>query len=455
MFVMKRPVIFIILTICICISNIYSQNTLPDYLIINGKDIWVRDLPTTGKVVMKLNEGNKCKVLEKGKSETIRGISDFWYKIEFEGKQGWVFGSQTSLKQASVSDPFLVLFKGELSPELPDEFVKSHLEGKKGFCPVSYKILNNKSFWAIFYSLKTNNQKEILAVSYYKDGKNIITRISTLFSAPVVDCRTVSAGFSDDGILLSITACDNQSIDRKLFVEERFTEEEPVEFVETLYMEALPKATTADELYNKVQPLVMLYERGGIDNSLSGFSGNMAYKNDKYALFYFYIQHCGGGCFAHNYCLLAIKKDGFWTLPGYYLDKQEFVSKRFIPGFLVEIADQISNEYSVMLMEAKNEEPANVVRKHYAAYLIDNKILEIKKLQALSASAVEVSGFSCNEEETINPQKIRFIKEKDQLSAIKSTEKVTFDGECNETGRKEIKAETFIWDRVNKDFIKK
>ncbi len=78
------------------------------YLIIHGKDIWVRDVPTTGKVVTKLNEGDKCQIFEKGKLESIKGRPDYWYKIDFNNNQGWVFGSQTDLMLLKpVNDPFI------------------------------------------------------------------------------------------------------------------------------------------------------------------------------------------------------------------------------------------------------------------------------------------------------------------------------------------------------------
>jgi hypothetical protein len=79
-------------------QNAEKEEDKTDYLSIEGKDIWVRNQPSTGDVVMKLNSGDKCKILEKGKQETINKQTDFWYKIEFEGETGWVFGSQTSEK---------------------------------------------------------------------------------------------------------------------------------------------------------------------------------------------------------------------------------------------------------------------------------------------------------------------------------------------------------------------
>ncbi|MFY0626133.1 MAG: hypothetical protein JXR07_07560 [Reichenbachiella sp.] len=69
-----------------------------EYLTINGTNIWVRSSPTDGKVVMKLNEGDRCRVFGKKRLEIIRGTADYWYEIEFQGKRGWVFGSQTSRK---------------------------------------------------------------------------------------------------------------------------------------------------------------------------------------------------------------------------------------------------------------------------------------------------------------------------------------------------------------------
>lgn len=66
-------------------------------LVIHGKDIWVRDEPATGEVVMKLNEGDRCEIISRGYQEIIRGMNDYWYEIEFKGNTGWVFGAQTSI----------------------------------------------------------------------------------------------------------------------------------------------------------------------------------------------------------------------------------------------------------------------------------------------------------------------------------------------------------------------
>lgn len=71
-------------------------------LIIEGNNIWVRESPKTGKVAFTLDNGATCLVLEKGESQVIGGNKDFWYKIGYKGKTGWVFGAQTNLKYLSA-----------------------------------------------------------------------------------------------------------------------------------------------------------------------------------------------------------------------------------------------------------------------------------------------------------------------------------------------------------------
>jgi hypothetical protein len=72
------------------------SNPLSDrILVIYGENIWVRDKAKTGKVIMTLNQGDTCKILERGELAVINGQPDYWYKVEFENNQGWLFGSQT------------------------------------------------------------------------------------------------------------------------------------------------------------------------------------------------------------------------------------------------------------------------------------------------------------------------------------------------------------------------
>jgi hypothetical protein len=92
---------FLLLIVFVYSTVLSGQNQL----VIEGHQIWVRAIPKTGDVVMKLNDGNVCKIIQKGEEQIIRGHKDYWYQIEYNGLTGWVFGSQTSLKRiASIVD---------------------------------------------------------------------------------------------------------------------------------------------------------------------------------------------------------------------------------------------------------------------------------------------------------------------------------------------------------------
>lgn len=92
--------IFLLLIAFLYASILCGQKQLT----IEGNQIWVRTAPKTGEVVMKLNDGVVCEVLQKGEAHIIRGHKDYWYKIEHEGKTGWVFGAQTSIKRIATVD---------------------------------------------------------------------------------------------------------------------------------------------------------------------------------------------------------------------------------------------------------------------------------------------------------------------------------------------------------------
>ena len=80
-----------------------------DSLHIEGHNIWIRDTPKKGKVVMKLNEGNRCVILDTSKLDTIKGYIDYWYQIKHNDTSGWVFGSQTDIKSERSKETLLFL----------------------------------------------------------------------------------------------------------------------------------------------------------------------------------------------------------------------------------------------------------------------------------------------------------------------------------------------------------
>lgn len=78
-------------------------------LFIEGDNVWVRDNPRKGKVIIKLNEGDRCTIIDTSKVDTIRGCIDYWYEIKHKDTIGWVFGSQTNIKSKSSKKTQLFL----------------------------------------------------------------------------------------------------------------------------------------------------------------------------------------------------------------------------------------------------------------------------------------------------------------------------------------------------------
>lgn len=108
------------------------DNKSDEYLTIKGNQIWIRQKPTNGKIVMKLDDGTKCKIIQKGKKATINGETDYWYYIEYKGKQGWVFGSQTDIKEQKITDNNSLDSKTEIENFIQD-FINSYTSSQEHF----------------------------------------------------------------------------------------------------------------------------------------------------------------------------------------------------------------------------------------------------------------------------------------------------------------------------------
>lgn len=66
-------------------------------MIITGDNVNMRAEPSTSAAkVSMLSSGTVVKVLGLGEAEELNGVTDLWYHIEVEGKEGWVFGQFTS-----------------------------------------------------------------------------------------------------------------------------------------------------------------------------------------------------------------------------------------------------------------------------------------------------------------------------------------------------------------------
>ncbi len=153
------------------INENQNKKDQKQYLTIKGTQIWIRSKPKTGEVIMKLDEGTKCKILEKGEEQTINGIKDFWYKIEYNGKTGWVFGSQTSLKQsANINEKTQI--KNFLSYLIENIDAKNYTNLKYYFIQDSTFVIYNPG--AVPYYNPTHYKEALKKVYLGKESDNII-----------------------------------------------------------------------------------------------------------------------------------------------------------------------------------------------------------------------------------------------------------------------------------------
>ncbi len=76
-----------------------NQKQLNKFLVIKGSNVNLRVSPDLNAIRIKqLKTNDTCAIIEQGKKETINDATDYWYKVSFKHKEGWIFGAFTSLK---------------------------------------------------------------------------------------------------------------------------------------------------------------------------------------------------------------------------------------------------------------------------------------------------------------------------------------------------------------------
>jgi uncharacterized protein YgiM (DUF1202 family) len=82
------------------LQQLDKASNLPNtQLMITATNLNVRSEPDTeaDNVVFQVTEGDVCDILERSSSKVeIRDMNDYWYKIEKDGRTGWVYGHYTS-----------------------------------------------------------------------------------------------------------------------------------------------------------------------------------------------------------------------------------------------------------------------------------------------------------------------------------------------------------------------
>ncbi len=149
---MKKLIFLFIISLLSCkkeiksnpvkVNNHIIHKKAIDTLTIIGNQIWIRETPKTGKVVLKLDNKTVCTLLEKGIKDTIREQIDYWYKIKFNNQEGWIFGSQTTKSMTNyVPNDFKPFIKDFLQNCFIDKNTDSLLQYKS---PIIYKYINKK-----------------------------------------------------------------------------------------------------------------------------------------------------------------------------------------------------------------------------------------------------------------------------------------------------------------------
>lgn len=72
---------------------------MPEVKVQAAAGLTMREQPgTSGKAVVIIPDGSTVKIIDKGSTEeTISGKTGFWYKVDWNGKRGWVFGGFLAL----------------------------------------------------------------------------------------------------------------------------------------------------------------------------------------------------------------------------------------------------------------------------------------------------------------------------------------------------------------------
>ena len=72
-----------------------------DKLFVTQANVWLYTQPDeeAGEGIQQLSENDVCIIIERGERVTIDEMDDYWYRVSYEGVEGWVFGYYTSRRE--------------------------------------------------------------------------------------------------------------------------------------------------------------------------------------------------------------------------------------------------------------------------------------------------------------------------------------------------------------------
>lgn len=202
---MKNLLLFFAL---LCTLTIQAQ--VSSHIIITGDEVNIREQAnTTSKIVIKANWGQLGKVLERSKNTVQIGnialgkISNFyWYKVQVDGKIGWVFGAFAFELEKIESVGSYSDF--ENPKKIPDWVIREERATLYyAYCPVMGMMDYRISFFVLLNSENIGNQtKAILLQGDQSVEKYRSYRFKNMISDGNGSYHKISASFSENGNLI-------------------------------------------------------------------------------------------------------------------------------------------------------------------------------------------------------------------------------------------------------------
>ncbi len=110
---LKIPLIILIIFIFWACTIEETKDDYPKELVVNVERVWMLNTPLSDDLSYQLAAGDRCEILSRDKKMILHGMEDYWYKVKFNEKTGWIFGSETNLSTGIIHkvEDFRVFFQ--------------------------------------------------------------------------------------------------------------------------------------------------------------------------------------------------------------------------------------------------------------------------------------------------------------------------------------------------------
>lgn len=403
-----------------------------------GDNIPVYADPAVSEPLFLLNSGTKCNLIERGPSDLILDAEDFWYKIDYQGKKGWIFGEKTSLRRTGDFNLFLKQFDEVVPDTLSVAFSKNFLGGRTGFKPMEYSNLDEDHIAALFLN-NVLKARTVVLLMVYQFGKPVSESI--LYEGNTEGCTMPEASFtSENYIKLFKPSCNNTASPISYY---QFNKNFEIKEIENSI-----NSKTTSELIKAIEN-----ELKSEDISLSRNCNCIAHSSitetfaTKQYVFYTVIQdQCSTICSSGNYTLMAFIDNEGWS-----------VKYKKPGGFKAIFESGITGKYILVLEQFETE---HIVKKkmNEKTYLFDptKQTLVELNLSASSCMILSPTEYGCKycKENTSHKEELIF-KGNPVETVIKKIADIQYD-ELDGCKLKNQQSQTisYYWEPQNGIFIK-